>query len=84
MRNSLTQMRNIESLLEDDALFEEILRRTYQTQVVFTNFLQEFSSEFARALGRNDPFLDQKIRSTLLTFPLREKFFAKLAEVAQS
>lgn len=77
-------MRNIESLLEDDSLFEEILRRAYQGQVVFDNFLQAVSSEFARALDKSDPFLDQKIRSTILTFPLREKFFARLAKVAQS
>lgn len=55
-----------------------------QTQVVFTNFLQEFSREFARALGGSDPLLDQKIRSTILTSPLREKFSEKLAKVAQS
>lgn len=77
-------MRNIESLLADESLFEELLRKAYQTQVVFTNFLQAFSSEFARALGRSDPLLDQKIRSTILTSPFREKFFAKLAKVAQS
>ena len=77
-------MHNIESLLEDEFLFEEILRKAYQTQVVFTNFLEEFSSELARVLSRSDPLLHQKIRSTVLTSPLREKFFATLAKVAQS
>jgi hypothetical protein len=81
---SLSPKSTIESLLEDDFLFEEILKRVYKTQVVFGGFLEELSSELARLAGRNGPPLDHAVRSMILTHPFREKFFAKLAEVAQS
>ena len=82
-QNALSGKTRIESLLEDELLFEEILKRVYKTQVVFNGFLQELSSEIVRLLGRSDPPSNQVVRSTILTHPLREKFFAKLAKVAQ-
>lgn len=82
-QNSLTQMCNIKSLLEDEFLFEEILRKAYQTQVVFHDLLRAVSSELGAKLGRGDPLLDGTISATLLSYPFREKFFAKLAKVAQ-
>ena len=81
--NPLSREVTIESLLEDELLFEEVLKRAYDTQVVFNDFVQKLSSELARLLGRNDPSLDHAVRSTILTHPFREKFFRKLAKVAQ-
>ena len=81
--NSLSRERTIESLLEDECLFEEVLKRAYDTQVVFNSLVQEFSEELARLLGRTDPHLVHVVRLTILTPPFREKFFAKLAKVAQ-
>ena len=79
----LSPKRTIESLFEDDFLFEETLKRVYQTQVVFSGLLEELSLEFARLAGRNEPFLDHVVRRAILAYPFREKFFEKLAKVAQ-
>ena len=80
----LKRMRNIESLLEDESLFEEILKGAYEKHVVFNDLLRAVSLELRVRLGSGDPFLDGAISSTLLAHPFREKFFAKLAKVAQS
>lgn len=81
--NLLSREVTIESLLEDEFLFEKVLKRVYNTQVVFNGLVQELSSELARLAGRNGPPLDHAVRSTILTHPFREKFFAMLAKVAQ-
>ena len=81
--HSLSREITIESLLEDEFLFEEVLKRVYNTQVVFSGLVQELSSELARLLGRTDPPLDHVVRSTILAHPFREKFFRALAKVAQ-
>jgi hypothetical protein len=80
----LKRICNIESLLEDEPLFEEILRRAYEKHVVFNNLLRAISSELRVRLGSGDPFLDGAISSILLVHPFREKFFATLTKVAQS
>lgn len=76
-------MPSIESLLEDEPLFEEILRKAYERHVVFDDLLRAISSELAARLERGDFRLQTAISSILVSHPFREKFFAKLVKVTQ-
>lgn len=73
----------IDSLLEDDLQLERMIKKVYETKVVFKDFLQELSSEIGRTLGIDDPSVSSEVSSKILNHPFREKFFAKLAKVAQ-
>lgn len=74
---------DLEALLDDDALFQIILKRAYRAKVVFDDFLGELCSEIMGALGGNDPSLDRAVRDMILRPPYREKFFTMLAKVAR-
>lgn len=73
----------IDSLLEDDLRLERMIKKVYQTKVVFKDFLQELSSEIGRTLGIDDPSVSSEVSSKILNYPFRGKFFAKLAKIAQ-
>lgn len=84
-QNKAARKDPLERFLQDDLLFEGVLRKAYKKKVVFNDFLQELAVEMTRALGQEGPsIIMEEIRLKILASPFRETFFHKLARVAQT